>query len=128
MEEVEIKLMQFGSFVQADLDLLLTGQVENVKAFANRSAFMLADSAIFSFGYKVNMPYRVINQDLFRYPKTWWDHFKESNFPYWAKRRWPVEYETIEFEIRECYPLLKWPETDKKIFFINKLEAPSCNP
>jgi len=31
---------------------------------------------------------------LFAYktPKTWWDHFKQENFPAWMLRRFPVKY------------------------------------
>lgn len=35
-----------------------------------------------------------------KWPKTWWDAFKERWFPGWAKSRWPVEYERIDVDER----------------------------
>jgi hypothetical protein len=31
-----------------------------------------------------------------RWPKTWWDAFKERWFPGWANRYWPIEYNRID--------------------------------
>lgn len=28
-----------------------------------------------------------------KWPKTWWQHFKQDCFPAWAKERWPVQLE-----------------------------------
>lgn len=25
-------------------------------------------------------------------PQTWWDHFKQTHFPRWALKKWPVKY------------------------------------
>ena len=30
-----------------------------------------------------------------KWPKTWWDAFKERWFPKWILSRWPVEYDRI---------------------------------
>ena len=35
-----------------------------------------------------------------RWPKTWWDAFKDRWFPVWAKHIWPVKFETISVEER----------------------------
>ena len=45
-----------------------------------------------------------------RYPKDWFQAFKERWFPEWAKDRWPVEYEVISIDVKEFYPSIKAPE------------------
>lgn len=40
----------------------------------------------------------------YRYPLTWWDHFKEACFPAWALTRWPVVYRTETTIIKDIYP------------------------
>jgi hypothetical protein len=35
----------------------------------------------------------------FKYPKTWWQHFKYDNFPQFLLDIFPVEYET---EVKKC--------------------------
>lgn len=33
-----------------------------------------------------------------KWPRTWWDAFKERWFPQWAIARWPVEYRRIDID------------------------------
>lgn len=46
----------------------------------------------------------------FKKPKTWWQHFKQENFPSWLLRRYPVEYsfqtekKTVEFDRAFIFP------------------------
>jgi len=40
----------------------------------------------------------------YRYPLTWWDHFKEACFPAWALKRWPAAYKTELTIIKDIYP------------------------
>ncbi|AID50536.1 hypothetical protein [Bacillus phage CP-51] len=35
---------------------------------------------------------RVVSFDV---PATWWQHFKESHFPSWALKKFPVKYKTL---------------------------------
>ena len=37
------------------------------------------------------------NHDHRLVPLDWWQHFKDRWFPKWAKRRWPVQHEKIEW-------------------------------
>ena len=50
-----------------------------------------------------------------RYPRDWWQHFKEQCFPKWAKRRWPVKYRVDRFEARALYPQLSSPELNPPV-------------
>ena len=42
-----------------------------------------------------------------KYPSDWKEAFKERWFPKWAKRKWPVRYERVEFDARFLYPSIK---------------------
>ena len=33
-----------------------------------------------------------------KWPKTWWDAFKDRWFPVWAKKRWPVEWSELRVD------------------------------
>jgi len=33
-----------------------------------------------------------------RWPKDWWQAFKDRWFPAWALKRWPVQWETIDID------------------------------
>ncbi len=43
-------------------------------------------------------------------PKTWWQHFKQENFPAWLLRKFPVQYsfqtekKTVEFDRTFVFP------------------------
>jgi len=41
---------------------------------------------------------------VYRYPLTWWDHFKEEWFPVWALSKWPAVYRTETSVIKDIYP------------------------
>lgn len=43
----------------------------------------------------------------YRYPLTWWDHFKEACFPAWALKRWPPVYKSEATVIKDIYPFPK---------------------
>jgi hypothetical protein len=45
--------------------------------------------------------------DTVRWPADWWQAFKERWYPAWAKRRWPVRYNTHTVDIRAAYPTLR---------------------
>ena len=34
-----------------------------------------------------------IDRLQFKFPRDWWEAFKERWFPEWARKRWPVVYE-----------------------------------
>lgn len=125
-ENIELKIMQFGQWIQMDLDRLLVDEIKNVKAIVNQAGSLLADSAIVNFGYKINMPYRVINNQFHKVPLNWWEHFKESYFSEWLKFKFPVKYREIKFEIRECYPLLPVPSNTRKFYYALEVKD-ECN-
>lgn len=50
----------------------------------------------FLYGERIESGYR-------KWPKTWWDAFKERWFPVWACKRWPVVYTELTFDIKAIY-------------------------
>lgn len=51
----------------------------------------------------------------FNTPKTWWQHFKETHFPLWLKKQFPVVYTQVPFEyekdIHVCpHSNIAWPD------------------
>ena len=46
----------------------------------------------------------------FKQPATWWQHFKQTNFPAWLLRKFPVQYsfqtekKTVEFDRTFVFP------------------------
>jgi len=51
-------------------------------------------------GYVMGISRRVPAKEFektvtFQVPATWWQHFKQSHFPAWALRKFPVKYETL---------------------------------
>jgi len=57
-----------------------------------------------------------------RYPASWWDHFKFSKFPEWAKRRWPPKFTYEKFSFNTLYPDFKPSLPDEKSSFIHTCE------
>ena len=47
-----------------------------------------------------------LEDKVIKYPKTWWDAFKERWFPDWLKARFPVTYKVHEFRADALYPNL----------------------
>ncbi len=39
-----------------------------------------------------------------KYPRDWWQHFKERWFPKWALDKWPVVYTHKSFNAKVIYP------------------------
>ena len=57
-------------------------------------------------------------------PASWWQHLKESHFPVWLLRRFPVNYTictyTFEQEIRLCpHADIKWRDGHQHIMFLS---------
>ena len=50
-----------------------------------------------------------------KYPRDWWQAFKERWFPSWAKEIWPVKYEGVIIDVRAIYPDFK-PAVDDRTF------------
>lgn len=36
---------------------------------------------------------------VFKWPASWWQHFKQDCFPEWAKARWPVRYKSQDIRL-----------------------------
>ena len=60
---------------------------------------------------------------------SWWDHFKDSWFPAWAKSRWPVCHRkqayTVRVRVRPVYPKLQdtFPNRGPVRFHITQHES-----
>lgn len=56
------------------------------------------------------------------YPATWWDHFKYSCFPRWAKKRWPPAIKVVEqrYDVKAVYPNIAFPEDEHYITVIKR--------
>lgn len=46
---------------------------------------------------------------IVRYPKDWWQAFKERWFPRWLLKRFPVKYHEEYYEARVFYPYVSLP-------------------
>lgn len=115
---VKLDVMQFGAWVQMDIDFILSQDVANCRVFAQECAGLLSNSALMTCGWKATVPYRIANQETLSFPATWFDHFKQDCFPSWLLRKFPAKFKTKNIEIRECYPALKLPNAEKKYYYI----------
>lgn len=58
-----------------------------------------------------------------RWPKDWWQAFKERWFPSWALKRWPVEYEEIDIDEIVAYavcPHVDIPKPGKHLEWLRR--------
>ncbi|GAH23701.1 unnamed protein product [marine sediment metagenome] len=64
----------------------------------------------FNDGISFNWHAAIAGQNLrtIRYPKDWWQAFKERWFPEKFKERWPIEYKIID--IYALYPSIAMPD------------------
>jgi hypothetical protein len=78
--------------------------------------------------YVLGMPLERIEVHR-KYPRDWWQAFKERWFPAWAIRRWPVAYEHIDVDEqrygRIC-PHLDAPQ-DKHLMFLAGTGMENCD-
>lgn len=47
---------------------------------------------------------RTLERQQVSFPSDWWQSFKARWFPRWAKRRWPVKFDTVMLEAKALYP------------------------
>ena len=64
-----------------------------------------------------------LQDEEFYYSKylSWWDHFKDINFPKWLKKRCPVRKQRISLRFKRWakFPKFKWfSDRDKEEFVI----------
>ena len=52
-----------------------------------------------------------------KYPKDWWQSFKDRWFPKWILRKWPVVYTKIVIDVRALYPEYRPALPKEKFFF-----------
>ena len=45
-----------------------------------------------------------VGEHIVRYPKDWWQSFKERWFSGWMLKKWPVEYKEQTFSFKVTYP------------------------
>lgn len=60
--------------------------------FDVRAAFEQYTISIMRHFYGEQREDTVTVKCVFKKPKTWWQHFKESNFPAWLLKKYPVSY------------------------------------
>ena len=48
-----------------------------------------------------------VRQQDIKYPRDWWQAFKERWFPAWLLRKYPVDYHHITIDVRAIYPDFK---------------------
>ncbi len=58
-----------------------------------------------------------------KYPKTWWDHFKQAWFPERLKKRFPVEYTCETYQPKQFLPDI--PTDEHTLEFITTQGAQS---
>lgn len=71
---------------------------------------IMVDQIILSF--QIALAGETLLKQEWRYPASWWQHLKERWFPRWAKRRWPVQYETIRIDAKAVYPKISMPPSE----------------
>ncbi len=62
-----------------------------------RENYQLQEMMIEIRAHVLAMPYEKVSVHR-KWPKDWWDAFKDRWFPKWALRRWPVRYSRIDIE------------------------------
>lgn len=60
-------------------------------------------------------------EDLAKYPSTWWDAFKERWYPKWLLKRFPVEYDWIW--ARHTYPEVEVPPLGKEFVTLRVIKG-----
>lgn len=56
---------------------------------------------------------------VLRVPATWWEHFKDTKFPAWAKKRWPIKW--TEYQARVLYPNIALPNSHQPYFRFDRI-------
>ncbi len=51
-----------------------------------------------------------LDEKMVRYPATWWQHFKQTFFPYWLLKRFPVIEKDVLMKLYGAYPKAKLPK------------------
>lgn len=53
-----------------------------------------------------------LDKKTIKYPKDWWEAFKERWFPRWLKKRYPIKCQYYVFEPKYYFPKLTLPDED----------------
>jgi len=56
-----------------------------------------------------------------KYPKDWWQAFKEHWFPKWLLKRYPVQYHEEHYDVRAFYPKVSLPQEQHYVRIIKTL-------
>ncbi len=73
--------------------------------------------------YVLAMPKQMISIHR-KWPKDWWQAFRERWFPHWWLRRWPVQYEELNVEERrfgDIYPKLRGAGASRSVLLLRSL-------
>jgi len=91
----------------------LDGRLSDVLAMASESDVFVGQGRYFADETVVMIQEIVageyVHAPAVTYPSGWFEAVKEHFLPAWAKKRWPVVYNQVEWEVRVIYPQLSLP-------------------
>lgn len=114
-DRITLEKVKFA--IQGKITHLALVSSQNVELTIKRFAHDLA-VRLEAFIAKQQLEYPVV-EFVCRYPKTWWQAFKQRFFPLWALKKWPVKLITIKethcFNVSALYPQLAFPKEQHTI-------------
>lgn len=90
METFYLKKLHFYTEQRISLDFLHTLKFDGIISDISDSLALAAVKEFISFIEKDDIASLKIS-----YPKNWWQHFKQTFFPKWLLKKYPVKYETV---------------------------------
>lgn len=97
-DTVTVKLEKLRVGAQVALSQELLG--EDVKIIQN----VLNERIIFSVKGYVWAESEKVRRQTIKFPRDWWQAFKERWFPNWLLNRYPVDYHIVDIDVNAIYP------------------------
>ena len=101
-ETIELERYLFGAALQLKEDFDINAEL-SVQQTGLLDQWLVVTMKASIFGEQV------LYEEV-RYPKDWWQAFKDRWFPLWAKKRWPPKFTLRTFDARFVYPSIKSDE------------------
>ena len=98
MDEFKLRKLRYGLLTELTDEYL----IEDID-FSNHWSFIKDTTMMRIKGFVWAEDERVKRQEV-KYPRNWWQAFKERFFPGWVLKRWPVEYHNVVLDVMAIYP------------------------
>jgi hypothetical protein len=114
IEEIPINMEVFRVYIERTIEELSLKEINksNLDLIIVDSDKRLGELMIFQLSQRIAaLPEEEIR--IFRrWPKTWWDAFKDHWFPLWAKTRWPIQWDEVNVREKRYGPVCTHLGTD----------------